>query len=231
MSRSLTLSLALALASLSLRPAAPAAEDVRYAVREIEGWSVHVDTRLLGEDPPGPDALELLRVKLFEVRRTVPAAALAKLREVPIWLSADDGACACACYHPSPEWLRENGHDEAKARAVEITRAELFVAWSLDQPSMVLHELAHAYHHRELGYDDPRLVAALERVRAAGTFDAVLRYDGSTQRHYALESPMELFAEMSEAWFGVNDFWPFVRAEVLSADPETAGLLREIWGG
>lgn len=231
MSRTLTLSLALALASLSLRPAAPCGEEVAYEVRRIEGWSVHVDARLLGEHAPGPDALELLRVKLFDVRRTVPEAALARLREVPIWLSADDGACACACYHPSPAWLRENGHDEAKARAVEITRAELFVEWSLHQPSMVLHELAHAYHHRVLGYDDPRLVAALERVRAAGTYDAVLRYDGSTQRHYALENPMELFAEMSEAWFGVNDFWPFVRAEVLSADPETAGLLREIWGG
>jgi hypothetical protein len=36
---------------------------------------------------------------------------------------------------------------------------------------------------------------------------------------------------MSEAWFGVNDFWPFVRAEVLAADPQTAELLREIWGG
>jgi len=222
---------ALALAGLGPGAAPRAGEEVAYEVRDVEGWSVHVDTRLLGEASPGPEALELLRVKLFDVRRTVPGPALEELRRVPIWLSADDTACACACYHPSPQWLRENGHDEAKARAVEITRAELFVDWSLDQPSMVLHELAHAYHHRVLGYDDARLVAALERVRAERTYDAVLRYDGSTQRHYALENPMELFAEMTEAWFGVNDFWPFVRAEVLSADPETAGLLREIWGG
>ena len=231
MKQRLSFTFALALSSLSLQPAAPRGEEVAYQVRDVQGWSVHVDERLLGEGPHGAEALELLEVKLFDIRRTVPPPALAKLRAVPIWLSADDQACECACYHPSADWLRENGHDPAKARAVEISKAELFLSWSLDQPSMVLHELAHAFHDRELGYDDARIAAALERARAAKTYEAVLRYDGSIQRHYALENPMEFLAEMSEAWLGVNDFWPFVRAEVLSADPQTAALLREIWGG
>lgn len=196
-----------------------------YAVREIEGWKVHVDEAV------GPDALELLEVKLFDVRRAVPAAALAKLRRVPIWLSAADTACACACYHVSAEWLAENGHDPAKARAVEITRADLFLDWSRDQPSMVLHELAHALFDRELS---PRQLADLElalaRARAGGLYDSVLRASGLRERHYALGNAGEFFAEMSESWLGTNDYWPFVRAELVDADPQTAALVAELWG-
>lgn len=201
-----------------------------YATRDVEGWSVHVEQRVV-EHPDGAAGLELLRVKLFDIVRVVPPAALAKLREVPIWFSLDDGACPCACYHISPDWLGENGHAREKAEAVEICSLERFREWTLDQPSMVLHELVHAYHDRVLGIDEPRIVAAYERVKASGRFESVLRYHGGKERHYALNDCQEFLAELTEAWFGVNDFWPFVRAEVLESDPETAALLRAIWGG
>jgi hypothetical protein len=34
---------------------------------------------------------------------------------------------------------------------------------------------------------------------------------------------------MTEAYFGVNDFFPFTRAELSESEPEIAALLREIW--
>jgi len=37
----------------------------------------------------------------------------------------------------------------------------------------------------------------------------------------------EYFAESTEAWFGVNDFYPFVRAELKQFDPEMHALLLE----
>ena len=49
-------------------------------------------------------------------------------------------------------------------------------------------------------------------------------------RAYAANNPQEYFAELSEAWFGANDFYPFVRAEVLEHDPEAAELLKKLWG-
>ena len=42
--------------------------------------------------------------------------------------------------------------------------------------------------------------------------------------------PMETFAEMSEAYFGMNDFFPFNRAELKREEPALHGLLRDIWG-
>ena len=35
---------------------------------------------------------------------------------------------------------------------------------------------------------------------------------------------------MTEAYFGTNDFYPFVRAELKQHDPKTFALLESIWG-
>jgi hypothetical protein len=40
---------------------------------------------------------------------------------------------------------------------------------------------------------------------------------------------MEYFAEATEAFFGTNDFYPFVRAELLQHDPELFKLLETLW--
>ncbi len=42
---------------------------------------------------------------------------------------------------------------------------------------------------------------------------------------------MEFFAEMTESFFGVNDFYPFNHlAELKEAEPELFQLLTDIWG-
>jgi hypothetical protein len=35
---------------------------------------------------------------------------------------------------------------------------------------------------------------------------------------------------MSESYLGVNDFYPFVRAELEEHDPTTFALMKKIWG-
>jgi hypothetical protein len=203
--------------------------DGRYVPRDVRGFRVHVE-RELQRGELGRDALELLDHHLFEIEREVPSTALAKLRAVPIWLSKDDDVALCACYHPSADWLREHGHDPAKARGVEIANAATFLEWTHEQPSMVLHELAHAYHDQVLTHGHAGVRAAFERVRAAGTYESVLHANAQRLRHYALQNDQEFFAEASEAWFGTNDFYPFVRAELIDFDPETAQLMRSVWG-
>jgi hypothetical protein len=201
-----------------------------YELRSIEGWSVQVDRALLGErDELGQAALQLLQVKLFDITRVVHTKQLAKLRQVTIWLDRDDERFPCAVYHPSATWLEEHGVDVRKAKGVHIANAQKFLTWTLDQPSMVLHELAHAYHDQFLGYDHAGIRAAFEAAKTSKRYESVLRYDGTLHRHYALENDQEFFAEMTEAWLGVNDFAPFVRAEVMRDDVETAALLRKIW--
>jgi len=96
---------------------------------------------------------------------------------------------------------------------------------------VVLHELAHAYHDQVLGFDDPRIRAAYEAFKKSGRGDAALLFDGTRVRHYGLTDEKEFFAEMTEAYFGMDDFFPFNRAELMTAEPEIHGLMKAIWDG
>jgi len=203
-----------------------------YTVREICGWKVYVNNVLLGEQRRlGRQTLRLLRTKLYEIHRTVPKPAVEKMQTIPIWVEWRDRGFPCACYHVSRDWLAEHGYNPEKARSVEIANAAAFLDWTHEQPSMVLHELAHGYHDIFLGgYDNADLKKAWQRAVDDKSYEQVLHWDGKTVRAYALNNPQEYFAELSEAWFGTNDFYPFVRAEVRKHDPEAARLLPKLWG-
>jgi len=203
----------------------------QYEERSIQGWAVHVNKDLLANGTElGSRALRLLEAKLYEVERVLPARAYEELRRVPIWLGVDDGYAPCAEYHWSRESLRAIGHNPDKAKSVEIGSASRFLSWTLDQPAIVLHELAHAYHDRVLGQDHEGIHAAFLAAVAEGQYEEVLHIDGREDRSYALENDSEYFAEGTEAFFGTNDFYPFVRAELLLHDPKLFAVLEEVWG-
>ena len=199
----------------------------------IRGFDVRVHPGLVGEGDHaavGARALDTLDRDLGDLLDQVPAAAAERLRTVPVYLGVSDPVAPCACYHPSADWLAGNGYDPAKAKSVEISNAATFLAWRRAQPSMVLHELAHAYHDLELQEAAGRIAAAMVAARERGDYRSVLRASGARDSHYAMTNAMEYFAETTEALLGVNDFYPFVRAELLNHDPEGARLVAELWG-
>ena len=206
-------------------------------LQTIDGWTVHVSQELLEHEAAATArALELLKGQLDEIVRVVPQAALTELRKVPLWISPEyPGIQPKAEYHPDAGWLRAHGRKPAMARAVEFTNVRIFESECRRMPMMVLHELAHAYHHRVLGYDDPRIRAAFEKAKASGSYDRVQRRDAKGRirldRAYALSNPQEYFAESTEAFFGTNDFFPFTREELKEHDPEMFHLLTKIWNG
>lgn len=202
-----------------------------YHPINLEGWDVYVNKRLLREEKQlGDEATALLRDKLREIRRVVPKRPLAELQKTPIWLELDDDKVdPCACYHPSADWLRRNGLLEQKEKCVEISNAQAFLDRSREQPAMILHELAHGYHDRVLGYDDAAIKAAFQRAKESGAYAKVLRASGQEEEHDALQNAKEYFAEGTEAYFSTNDFYPFVNAELRQHDPQLHKLLQEIW--
>ncbi len=202
----------------------------QWVQRSLAGWKVLVHPALLTPDAEvGATALALLETKLTEVRALLPPGALAAVEKVPIWLGVDDHDKPNAVYHPSAGWLREHGWNPDKAGAVEIPNAAIFIEWSRTQPMMVLHELAHAYHHQVLTHAEPGLRAAYERAKAGGSYDRVRHASGRMERAYALSNVEEFFAESTEAYFGKNDFFPSTRDELRAHDPETCSLLEELW--
>jgi hypothetical protein len=201
-----------------------------YARRELEGWHLRVNGKLLAETNLCDRVLAVLGAQLRQITRVVPAPALAKIRQIPIWLELNDPKFPGSVYHESPDWLREHGINPAKVGGVEVANATNFLGWTLEQPCMILHELAHGYHHQFLGDDHAGIHRGYEHAKAAGIYNSVLRSNGRHERHYAMNNEKEYFAEATEAFFGTNDFYPFVRAELKEYDPEAHALLCDVWG-
>jgi hypothetical protein len=203
-----------------------------YQPREVEGWQVLVNEELLREESErAEEVMKLLGQQLYLVKRHVPAAAVGKLQTVKIWVERAHPKHACMCYHPDAGWLRANDMNPEKAGGVEIANVKNFLSWTIQQPYMVLHEMAHAYHHQFLpeGYRNGEVRDAYERAMQAKSYEKVLRINGRDDRHYAATNPMEYFAEASEAYFGTNDFYPYVRSELQRHDPAMHDLLGKLW--
>jgi hypothetical protein len=52
---------------------------------------------------------------------------------------------------------------------------------------------------------------------------------GGDERAYAATDDAEYFAELSEAWFDSNDYFPFNRADVVTHDPVGANAIEDSW--
>jgi hypothetical protein len=123
-------------AGRSAEPKPAAAEEQRHAStaqssptsrsdRTIEGWRIRVDDRLL--QPPseavGAPALRFLEARLGDIKVVVPDQQLKELQAVTIVLDLECGRLTSMQYHPSADWLKENGYSTELAKCVHLPRA------------------------------------------------------------------------------------------------------------
>lgn len=179
----------------------------------------------------GKRNLKFLEAKLVEIKVVVREDRLKLLQAVPIVVDYSHGKLKSMQYHPGAGWLKNNGYAEDLAKCVHIPRAiDLATKRNInEQPWVILHELAHAYHDRELSFDEPRIQAAYELYMSEKRGEKVLLHNGKRVKHYAMTNRMEFFAEMTEAYFGSNDFFPFNRAEMMESEPRIYELMTAIW--
>lgn len=202
-----------------------------YQPRELCGFALKVHPQAIEHPAELALCLDELESQLQNIRRVVPDRPLAKLQQVPIWIEWEVRPHGAAEVHVSAGWLRENGYNPDKLYAVEINNCRNFVEWSRrTQPWMVLHELAHAYHHRVLGSRHRGLRTAFAEADEQQLYERVQHVDGRHERAYALTNVDEYFAELTEAYFGRNDFFPFTAAELQTHDPVGFLTLEGIWG-
>ena len=208
-----------------------------YITRSHHGFDVLVEEGPFLETHPQEmqAALEELDAQLLAITNSnVPPEALEHLREVKIfvdWATTQGGAQ----YHPSRQWLIDNGYEPEKERSVETSNALHFDQWSQqNQPWMALHELAHAYHHQVLGYAHEGVLSAYTHALDSGILDSVPYNPGNgaatfPREAYARTNEQEYFAEITEAYFGENDYYPFLRSELESYDPQGVAVLLSTW--
>jgi hypothetical protein len=204
-----------------------------YDQRTIEGFTVLVHPDLLARSSELEAALKEMQRQLQAIERVVPAKPLAELRKVRIWLEWESPGASAAQFHPTSAraWLQARGQNPDKAGGVDINHARHFIEWSKrDQPWMVMHELAHAYHNLVLGARHEGIRASFQQAVERKLYESVAHVSGGKRKAYALTNDQEYFAELTEAYFGRNDFFPFDRQELEKHDPEGYRLLRQVWG-
>ena len=201
---------------------------------DIEGWTIAVDPKLMEDEheTTRDEAFKALANHLQRVKYLMPEERLSEMQELGIWLDLDHPKLSGMQYHPSRGWLVSNGHDPRLEKYVHLARAKELTEpymWA-KHPYVILHELAHSYHDQVLGFEDPAILDAYNRSKEDGIYEEVLLHTGKQVRHYGLNDQKEYFAEATEAYFGVNDFYPFVRAELQEHDPVMYAVLQGVWG-
>ena len=201
-----------------------------YDRHRLSGYSVMVP-KIYAADAITATALTFLEGKLAEINEIVPKPFTDFFKRRVLWLdNTDEGAAA---HHPSRQWLIQNGRFVEKYNCVELSNMTNFVDWcGRNQPLMVLHEYAHMYHWNSLR-NDASILSAYDRAMNAGLYRNVEYYDGTStsirSEAYATTNEKEYFSEITEAYFGENDYFPFRRAQLESYDNVAFRLVERVW--
>jgi len=196
----------------------------------IQGFTIYLFVKDIN-DPTLTQALFLLSQKLEKLSALIKPEQLSLLQNVPICVEYKLKPQGAMWYHKSKEWLIENGYPAEMAKCVEICNIKNFIAWQKqNQPYMVLHELAHAYHDQVLGSENRDVLDAYNSAMKTRKYESVAYNLGGRQRAYAVNNADEYFAEITEAYLGVNDYYPFNRTQLKSFDPKGYALMQRVWG-
>jgi len=199
----------------------------KYATMAIQGWKVFANKGLLDEDSKhfaaGRKALVKFHDDFYVLTKLLNAARLKDLQSTPVWLEVDttvgsDGKRKpCFHYHPGLKWLVDNDYNPAKHKCVEIGKAATYARQGDRSQRVMLHELAHSYHNRILGFGDKGILAAYKAAKASGKYPAKI---------YAMTNFKEYFACLT-VWYFDNKKRRKVAEE---RDPAGMKLMAKIWG-
>src|SRR5439155_19205815 len=124
-------------------------------------------------DQYGRTPLDVLELELGDLKRIVVPPIFRVLQNVPVWAEWDKRdpqmVNAVARYWGyTPEALEKIGQDPRKASAIEVMTlkeiGELRHPGTAFQQVILLHEMAHAVHHRLLGWQRPDVRAAYQQA-------------------------------------------------------------------
>ena len=202
-----------------------------YRISKVRGWSIHVHKDYTGGDKAVlANAMKNVDIQLGHVETLIPEKAVAKLRKIPIWITPGRHK---AEYHWSRDWVVSHGRPAEMTHSVQITNISILRRTRPTGPWVLMHELAHGYHDREVSKTDNKaIVEAYESALAKGLYQKVLhtnRGRGKYVKAYAATRMQEYFAENCEAYFGVNDFYPFIKAELQDYDPAICEIIERVY--
>lgn len=233
----------LALTALLLPTLAAAADrpaPAGYQVRSLRGFTVLIHDELEAQraDRWQRRPLDLLEAEFDDLRRILNPTLFEMVRQIPIWVRwhSPDRAMpdAVAFYHgQSASHLERYGKEPLLANSIELVSlkrlGELRPPGSKFQQVILLHELAHAVHHRLLGFDAAEVKSAYQLAVERKLYDMVADRTGRLGRAYARTNPAEYFAEISCSYLDSCFFYPYTFQDLKAHDPVGFALMERVW--
>lgn len=233
--------LLLILLSMNLQYAIGASKVNGYKPTTIDGHPVWISNEFSDKNPRLlKRVLNTLEEDLLQLDRDMAAPAREAIRSTAIWLELETKPAGMisgkgAVYHPSKSWLIKHGKEPAMTNGIQICSAKNYLKWRNGKVGMtVLHELAHAYYH-VIRRDRKQVKATYKLAKNSGVYNQV-GYMNSEKKNscnlfkaYAMNNEHEYFAELSEAYFGCNDYFPYNRQQLKEHDPTGYQMIHELW--
>lgn len=201
-----------------------------YVSRSASGFNVRFHPSVAAQPALLADVTASIKRQLDSLAQQIPASLLEQLQAVAIWVESGVERGRVALFHRSGDWLIASDGNTDKAGSIEIVDAARFVADERDgRSSVLLHQLAHAYHVRILGADHEGILNAFDQVQKRQMYDQVEHVSGRSGVAHAALDAFEYFAELSEAFLARNDYEPYDRAALKQHDPLGYDLVSRLW--
>ncbi|MEQ8618338.1 MAG: hypothetical protein RIB44_17335 [Lacipirellulaceae bacterium] len=211
-----------------------------YQKSLVRGWTIYIEQALIKDEKLLVDLNAELVKSFAHIEKVVPDKPLKFLKAVPVWVSHEKtypfrkGENGVIPFHRSKQWLRSHGLNPHMAPGVHVINPKAVLyehrvfEWG---PMTILHELSHAYHNLHLKLDHPTVKNAYQNAMAAKLYLKVPdRSDPKKKvRAYAATNQEEYFAELTEAYFGTNDWYPRNREELKVYDPQGFEMIEVVW--
>lgn len=200
-----------------------------YRSLDIEGWDVRLERELDRRNFIVAKAVEMeVARQLDAIERQVPPWHLPSMQAVSLWISHSNAPGLS--YHDSAHYLSDQGRDPRMLGGIEIGDARDFLAMSETQSWVLLHEFAHALHHKNHAWRFAPIDRAWLNARRGDLYrDVAHRHPGPERDAYALTNPREYLAELSQAFFGDNAMFPFNRRQLYDYDPNGYQAVFAFW--
>lgn len=196
----------------------------------LEGWEVRIARSLVdSNDRRLYPALRLLSHRLQQAKKLIPDKQIRQLLDTPIWLS--DSNKGHGEFYFSERRLYRFGKNPEKLDAIEFHNISLFLLEDRHSPMQVIHELAHAFHKKNYNKIDKLIMRAWRHARQERLYRRVEHKTGKKHDAYAIKNAFEYFAELSETYFGENDYFPHNRKQLKKYDPKGYEMVKNIWNG
>ena len=212
-----------------------------YEKVQVLGWDLYIEKTINKDKDLNDVIIKEVKEGIERFIKTVPSDAIKFLQTIPIWASDEPtypmrkNERGVIPFHRDKTWLRDHDLNPHMAPGVHIInpRAALLdhkiFEWG---PMTMLHELAHAYHNVKLGLNNTDIKEAYGSAMARGLYLKVpdRKFKDKKVKAYAASNKEEYFAEVTEAYFGNNDWFPHNRKELKEYDPKAYLMVEKVWG-